>query len=250
VTNRKQLHAALPDAGRHAGTSLGLPPALPDALRYPNLHQLLHRHGPFAPGTAILGACPDRSPLVLDLSDPESGAVLISSPQSDEAARLLRAILASTIVLNKPHQLAIHIIADSPRRYDDFFPSEHVRQLIAADDPLVNSAVLELLPEYGLYSANRHAAKITILAIDNLQALSERLDKQAYAALCWLARHGSRLKIWLLATQAPGHLDEIDDLLLSAMRTRLADYPSADGSPGFLLSLDDETIPFRICDPG
>jgi hypothetical protein len=218
-----------------------------------SLEAILSQHGPLPQQTAILGVDSNSSPLLLDLADPSPGALLISGSVGNAKTRLLHAILASTILINRPGQVEMRIIARDPAQYDHFFPAAHCRQILSTDDPLAGEAIVDLLPAIGLPHPGLRRAQAVILAVDNLEALVTHLDKQAFASLCWLARHGSRLRVWLIATLAAERIEQVDELLLSAFRTYLIENPTSDNSPAspdqFWLPLEDQAIPFWICEP-
>ena len=238
-------------AAKYAG---GYPTTVAPTQQRASLEATLSSQGPFPALTAILGVDLNGTPLVLDLADPTPGAILISG-QAGSGRRLLRAILASTILINRPQQAAVRIIANEARHYDDFFRADHVRQILSADDPAVNEACVSLLPEMGLHTHGSRYAPATLLLVDDLAALAENLDKQAFASLCWLARHGSRLRTWLIATLPSGQEVEVEELLLEAFGTRLIENDPAEvfNAQGeavgqFRLALDDQTIQLWMCE--
>jgi hypothetical protein len=224
----------------------------------PGLEATLSRHGSLPSQTAILGVTADGSPLLLDLADPSPGALLISGGLGNAKSRLLHAILASIILINRPGQAEIRIIAREPAKFDHFFPAEHCRQILSADDPVAGEAIVDLLPAigpgaYGQAQRNPRRAQAVILAVDDLAALAEKLDKQAFASLCWLARHGTRMRVWLITTVTNEQAERLDELLLSAFKTLLIESPDASSptAPGaeFWMPLEDQAVPFWICEP-
>jgi hypothetical protein len=203
---------------------------------------------------------------MLDLADSSPGALLISGSTGNAKTRLLQAILASAIRINRPSQVEMRIIAGQAARFDHFFPTEHCRQILSADDPAVSEAIIDLLPAVGLSRSGARRAQAVILAVDDLEALTPKLDKQAYASLCWLARHGPRLRVWLIATLATHDLPvhglrtplasgwesetKVDELLLSAFGTCLIeDMELHESGNRFWLPVDEQAVPFWICEP-
>ncbi len=243
------------------------PPApLPAAPSRTGLEAALSRYGPLPPHTAILGIGSNGAPVLLDLADSSPGALLISGSTGNAKTRLLQAILASAIRINRPGQVEVRIIAGQAARFDHFFPTEHCRQILSADDPAVSEAIIDLLPAVGLPRPGARRAQAVILAVDDLEALTANLDKQAYASLCWLARHGPRLRVWLIATLTTHNLPvdglrtpfasgwesepKVDELLLSAFGTCLIeDMELHAGSNRFWLPMDEQAVPFWICEP-
>ena len=228
------------------------------------LEATLSRYGPLPPQTAILGVGANGAPLLLDLADASTGALLISGSTGNARTRLLQAILASTILINRPGQVEVRIIARQPAQFDHFFPADHCRQILSTDDPAAGEAIIDLLPAIGLSRSSARRAQAVILAVDDLEALAASLDKQAFASLCWLARHGPRLRVWLIATLATHDLPaqernhplvgerdvtpQVDDLLLSAFGTCLVEDPGGRGSQ-FWLPMEEQAVPFWICEP-
>ena len=231
------------------------PAAAAPSLQWASLETTLSRHGPFPAFSAILGTGIDGMPLLLDFADPTPGALLISG-QASSGRRLLRAILASAILINRPQQVEVRIIASEARRYDDFFRADHVRQILSSDDPAVSEAVVSRLPAMGLHAHSSRYAPATLLLVDDLAALADNLDKQAFASLCWLARHGSRLRTWIIATLPAGQEEQVEELLLEAFRTQLIENhipealsAPAGASPQFYLASEEQALPFWICEP-
>lgn len=238
------------------------PPApLPAAPSKAGLEATLSRYGPLPPHTAILGVGSNGAPLMLDLADSSPGALLISGGSGNAKTRLLQAILASAILINRPSQVEVRIIARQAAQFDHFFPMEHCRQILSADDPLAGEAIIDLLPAIGLPRLGARRAQAVILAVDDLEALAANLDKQAFASLCWLARHGPRLRVWLIATLAAQGLHnplangwesdpQVDELLLSAFGTCLIEDTEMHGHGNrFWLPMEEQAVPFWICEP-
>jgi len=242
------------------------PVPLPAAPGKTGLEAALSRYGPLPPHTAILGIGSNGAPVLLDLADSSPGALLISGSTGNAKTRLLQAILASAIRINRPGQVEVRIIAGQAAQFDHFFPTEHCRQILSADDPAVNEAIIDLLPAVGLPRPGARRAQAVILAVDDLEALTANLDKQAYASLCWLARHGPRLRVWLIATLTTHNLPahglrtplasgwesepKVDELLLSAFGTCLIEEPEVHaGGNRFWLPMDEQAVPFWICEP-
>lgn len=250
LLKRGRRPASTPATKSSGGYPTTAAPTLPRA----SLETVLSSYGPFPALTTILGMGLDGTPLVLDLSDPTPGAVLISG-QAGSGRRLLRAILAATILINRPQQAEVRILAREARHYDDFFRADHVRQILPADDPAASEAVVSLLPEMGLNSGGSRYAPATLVLVDDLAALAANLDKQAFASLCWLARHGSRLRTWLIATLPSGQEEAVDELLLEAFGTRLIENQADETltDPGeavgqFHLALEDQVLQLWMCE--
>lgn len=188
----------------------------------PSLQALLEQLGPLSPDSAIIGICEDGLPFVLDLNNPAPGSLLIGGDPNSGKTRLLQAILASATLLNSPSQVSFRVLAYQREEYLDLAKKEHCQSLHAIDEHLPGDLIEELVKIVEERRAGKTGGPALILAIDDLGACLQYLDKPAYHRLYWLIRHGPRSRVWVMATLPSNCVKEINPRFLTAFRSRLA----------------------------
>lgn len=200
----------------------------------PSLEALIEQYGPFPPYSAVLGACEDGLPFILDLTLAAPGALLICGDPGSGKEHLLKTILASAIRLNPAEQVNLSIVAQEPDVFFSLAGADHCQEIFTADEESTGELIKELADIVEERKRSGPGDPACILALDNLAACLEFQDDQAYTRLYWLIRHGPRYRVWTIATLPTDRAAEIDPRFLSAFRTRLVGFIQDDEMAGFL----------------
>ncbi|MBN2549098.1 MAG: hypothetical protein JXB15_08075 [Anaerolineales bacterium] len=198
------------------------PPDTPAEVDLPSLQALLEQLGSLSPHSAIIGLCEDGLPFVLDLYNPAPGSLLIAGDPNSGKTRLLQAILTSAALLNSPAQVSFRVLAYQREEYLALAKTEHCQKLHAIDEHLPGEMIDELATIVEERRASKPGGPALILAIDDLGACLQYLDKHTYHRLYWLIRHGPRSRVWVMATLSSRRVKEINPRYLTAFRSRLA----------------------------
>jgi len=188
----------------------------------PDIEQILDRLGEAPDRAVLLGVCDDNLPLLLDLSNPAPGAVLVIGDDESGKTAILRSLVISASWINKPEEVTLQLIADQQDEYYDFDSLFHCA--LAAEDP----ATGELINSLAQTVKNRIKAgapdTASILIIDDLTSLLSFNDQNTYEQLYWLIRHGPRYQVWTVASLRSDLIKQVNPRFLTAFRTQLFGY--------------------------
>jgi hypothetical protein len=154
----------------------------------------------------VLGLCADQLPLVLDLTEPTSGAFLIASDSGFANTTLLHSILTSAFLLNTEAEVNIHLIspqADSLRRFHNqpnfkisFQPERRECEIVLEE----MTSLIESRQQ------NRFPQPIHVLFIDSLDILWNALSPQGRVWLDWITTYGPQHGLWVFASLETDYL--------------------------------------------
>jgi len=225
----------------------------------------------------ILGVCADGLPLVLEFSDPSTGALLFLGEDVASMQKHLQAILASVCLLSDPKQVQVDVISPDQDAFTKQMRFPHIQKVYLPDQ----EEVFELLGNLfelvearqrketsltgkflsGFLPANKGPTKI--LLIDQVDILVEQLAPESLAYLRWLLRRGPAANVWVLASLNSQNAHNIDGKTLksfglqiagklrnSRQTNRLTSIPfdnlSALEAGEACLQLNEETIQFSV----
>lgn len=231
---------------------------------FPSMERLIRESGASMPYALALGICEDQLPLLLYLTNPAPGALLITGDSGAGKTRLLRSAVYSAILMNKPDQLNFYILSDTKAEYTDLAEFEHCRKLGSLSEaPQIIDELTQIADQRKLKPADQ----IILIAVENIAWVAQNLNLTMLTKLHHLIKHGPRLGIWMIATFSTSEIDEVEPALLEAFRTHLigsikdrllADYlgrndncpaPGLEKGFQFCASAEGGWLYFWICDP-
>ena len=186
---------------------------------------------PLPPFSTVLGICDDGLPLLLDLNDPNPGAILISGQQHSGITRLLKSIIFSACTLNTIDQLYFYLITPNPGTNHDIGNLDHCYGVYSSYDKASCELVVDLSALVEQRKSGRHLGTKCILAIDNLYEMIKHQDFEVINHLRWLYRFGANNGIWVISTLESERTNLIEDGLLDEQKTHIVA-----GSEALLLS--------------
>lgn len=200
-----------------------------DARAYPvhphdlDLFTALESLAPLPAHSLFLGVCEDGLPLLMDLTNPSPGSLLVVGDDLAANRNLLRTALASLAWSWTPGDVQIEVITTEARPYTAFRARPGFLRLTSPYTPQAVDLVWHFAS-----SASRRAARpgrgTQLLVIDDLEALLTQLDADGMNALAWLVRNGPQVLTWVLASFDARRFRQVDDQVLSAFPTRLSGY--------------------------
>jgi hypothetical protein len=182
---------------------------------------VLSHFQPLPPYSTVLGICNDGLPLLLDLSDPNPGAILITGLQHSGKMRLLRSILLSACNLNTSDQLYFYLVTPNPGLNHDIGNLDNCYGVYSSYDRTACELVVDLAALAEQRKSGRHLGTKCILAIDNLYELIKHQDFEVINHLKWLFRYGANNGIWVISTLESERSYLIEDGLLSQQKTHI-----------------------------
>lgn len=191
----------------------------------PVLEAVLEQTGELAPFSALLGLCEDGLPCLLDLTNPAPGSLLVVGDAQSGKTHLIQSLLASVTRLNTAEQVSYHLVVRNPLEFQSQALARHCRDILPSGDPQIPGLLLDLSREVqarrrnGVQKAAERPA--VMLCIDDLAGMLQGLDADGVARLHWLAKHGPRSRVWIIASLSSENAPDLNPRLLDAFRTHL-----------------------------
>jgi hypothetical protein len=217
-------------------------PLLDDQFLYQNSHgnTQFEIFQPLPAYSTVLGICEDGLPLVLDLNDPNPGAILISGGRDTGKSQLLRSILSSACATNTVDQLYFYLITPSPGNQSDLNNYSQCYGILSSYDKATCELIVELAALVEQRKSGRLLGVKCILAIDNLYELIKHQDFDVINHLKWLYRFGASNGVWLISTLESERSNLIEPELLTEQKTRIIS-----GSERWILTDSNSALPMK-----
>jgi hypothetical protein len=170
----------------------------------PELASILERLANLPAQTAILGVCDDRLPVLLDLSDPAPGALLVASDDETLRLRLLRTLLQTAAALNSPRSVQFLVLSTRPEEWRAWLDELDIsRHCLGIDSLLESSPDRWLLKLAGWADQRRTGSSgpAVILVVDDLTAVPQ-MEYDARVNFNWLVKEGPGVRIWPVGAMA------------------------------------------------
>ena len=167
----------------------------------PELHSILDRVFPnllFDANFLFAGLAQDDGNLILlDITDPATGSVLVTGDEGSGVTRQLQVILESACDLYLPRKLQACIVSSSPEDWESIIAShpKHIQSLSLWYDRKVTETIMDLSSLANDRRAGRRRGAPVILIIDNLPRI-QSIDYEAQINLHWLLEYGPQSGIW------------------------------------------------------
>jgi hypothetical protein len=171
--------------------------------------------------STILGICEDGLPLVLDLNDPNPGAILISGRRHSGKSELLKSILYSACSTNNAEQLYFYLLTPEPGNHGELNHLAHCYGILSSYDKAACELIVDLAALAEQRKSGRHLGTKCILAIDNLYELIKHQDFDVLNNLKWLYRYGASNGIWVITTIDAERANLVEPDLLSEQKTQI-----------------------------
>ena len=168
--------------------------------QYPTLETILYQQGPLPAGSVILGMCQDGLPLVLDMTNPESGAFLIAGDNGFDNTTLLHSIMTAAIKANRTQDVSLHLI--SPHADDLLYFHQQPNFKISYEPhrPEIKIVLEEMVNLVLSRQRKFQPLPAQLFAIDGLDLLWQTLDAQSKLRLEFLIRQGPAVGFWVFAS--------------------------------------------------
>ncbi len=154
--------------------------------------------------TAILGMCDDELPVLLDLSDPGPGALLVASDEREQRLAVLRTLLHTAAALNSPRNVQFLVLSSQPLEWQDWLEGATARHCLGVES-LEDGNCDRWLLKLSTWADQRRTGSINgpavLLVVDDLSAATQ-LEYDARVNFDWLVKEGPGVKIWPVAAVA------------------------------------------------
>jgi len=164
---------------------------------------ILRNFQPKLSNAVLMGQCSDGLPFLMELADPEIGAVLIGCEAGCGKTHQLQVMVDSALETNTPHELQVFILTKNTAEWDRLEQHPRYQKFIqgihAWYDPRAEEMIRTLteLAEARRESSTHHPAVLFIL--DDLNCV-EDLSIEAQVNLHWLLAYGAQSDVWIIST--------------------------------------------------
>jgi hypothetical protein len=190
----------------------------------PSLEQMLDEIGPLPKTSLFLGQAQDRLPVLLDLSDPRPGPILISGDTGAGKTRLLRTIARFLVYRHAPETTQYGVITSCPQEWNDL---ADIPQCVGIFPVQARSAG-EFIRALALWTRMRRLHRQPVLLlVDGLEEFAE-LSSTARQDTETILVDGPANQIWPIVTIDPGRPASGGNWL-KHFRTRVSGYTASAG---------------------
>ncbi len=210
------------------------------------LARALAELGPFLPHTILLGVAADGLPVLLDLSDPTPGPLLVLGQPRGRQRFLWQT--ARTLAATHP-QADVRFVLLSPVLQPWQTLSRQPQALgVASAFSRQAETLLHAAEAWGYSLRRRAGSQYLLLLLDDLPTLAAHCNEETFLLLGDLLAHGPAHGIWPIVTAAPASLARLPQTWQHALAARIhhqgnTSYPAsdefllADGNGGLRFSL-------------
>lgn len=180
----------------------------------------------------LLGQCHDQRPFLLQLDEPELGAILISGERGCGKTHHLQVMAESAIFMNSPSRLQISVLTFKPNEWDSLITREankkYFQGVFAWYDPWAEDFISTL---YNLAHERRKGNQKgvnVLLLLDDFNFLEE-MSLEAQFNLHWLLEYGAQFGVWVSAAINGSYVDKFQ-FWTNCFRTRIIGKTTSDTS--------------------
>lgn len=163
---------------------------------------LLRSCKPTPANSVLLGKCQDGLPLLLELGDPQMGAVLISGDGGCGKTHHLQVIVQSAVRMAQAGNMQIAVLTANLGEWAGVLEDEEIKRymrgIYAWYDPRVAGLIANLTDLAEARRQGERQGSAIIFVMDDLN-FAEGLGCEAQFNFRWLISYGSQSNIWLVA---------------------------------------------------
>jgi len=191
----------------------------------------------------LLGKCRDGLPLLLELGNPQMGAVLISGDAGCGKTHHLQVIAQSAVRLAHARNMQIAVLSANPGEWTGVLGDEEMKRCLHGFYAWYDPQAIQLIAELtDLAEARRQGecqGSAILFVLDDLN-FAESMGCEAQFNLRWLISYGSQSNIWLVAGIHAGYANT-ESYWLEPFRTRVL---------GRTKNQEDAALLATGCNPG
>jgi len=193
------------------------------ATRSLTVGKLLSAVKPEPKNSLLLGQCKDGLPFLMQLVDPEIGAILIGGDPACGKTHQLQVLVDSAMRLNAPHDLQVSILTHKTNEWRSFWDraqqEKYLYQIKAWYDPSAEALIEGLVNIAEDRRDGQHQGASILLVLDDFN-YAEGLSYAAQVNLHWLLAYGAQSGIWIAAAIKSNYAENFR-FWIDGFRTRI-----------------------------
>jgi len=166
---------------------------------YPTLENVLARFLPLPADGLFLGVASDGLPVLLNLSDPRPGALLVLGDKQTGKTDFLQVVARAASMAHPPHAFQFAVVTPHPQEWDGWSDLPHSMGLWVPDDLTLK----DVLKDLSTRTQQKNSHETILLLVDDLQ-YPEDADQEIRENLRWLVTNGAAGRVWTIATLNAG----------------------------------------------
>ncbi|MBL8100887.1 MAG: hypothetical protein JNK81_17015 [Anaerolineales bacterium] len=186
---------ALTELAEEKQANTNTPPSAPTIVT-PTLASVLADISPLPQHALFLGIAEDELPVLLNLSDPVTGPILIVGDEKSDKTLLLQTIARAVDLTYPQNEVQYAVVTPHPDEWKKFYKNENNTFVYETKD-YNTKELLESLVTWA--HRNKGEQQSVLLLIDDLDAMT-KLDEQATQNLRWLLLRGTSRRVWTFIT--------------------------------------------------
>jgi hypothetical protein len=168
----------------------------------PTVGSLLRTIQPAPSRSLLLGQCVDGRLFLVELGDPEIGAILVSCDKGCGKTHQLQVMVDSALRLNAPSSLQFGVLTFKPGEWQAWQSEpermKYLQGIYAWYDPWAEAFIQTLVDLVEARRDGGHSGADVLVILDDLNFIEE-LSYEAQVNLYWLLEYGAQSGVWLIA---------------------------------------------------
>jgi hypothetical protein len=169
--------------------------AAPRVPAYPTLEDVLAKLMPLPKDGLFLGVASDGLPVLLNLSDPRPGALLLLGDSQTGKTDFLHGVAQAASMIHSAGDLRYAVVTSRLQEWEGWDSLPNCLGLWEANDASVKDLLFDLSERVQLSGSH----ETQLLLVDDLQSL-ENLDSETQENFHWLLANGASGRVWTIAT--------------------------------------------------
>ncbi|HEY9122101.1 MAG TPA: hypothetical protein VIM80_03810 [Brevefilum sp.] len=202
ISRPRSSYQGLPGLFNRMRRDVFMPARAKQSIRSLTVGKLLSALRPVPKHSLLLGQCKDGLPFLMQLVDPEIGAILISGDTACGKTHQLQVLVDSAMRLNAPHDLQVSVLTHKTNEWRSFWSREqeekYLYQIKAWYEPGAEALIEGLVTLAEARREGQHDGASILLVLDDFNFVEE-LSYSAQVNLHWLLAYGAQSGIWITA---------------------------------------------------